>query len=404
MSERGRRSRLVVGTPILVSLLLMGACGRSRDVAESRAHRADRSGTVRVAVVWPWASRSEIRFAEGLEMAVGEVNGERGAGGRPLEIVRFDDRESVDEGRLIAERIAADPGIVAVIGHLHSYISVPAAAIYERGGLVMVSPTATDVELTSRGYRSVFRVPLTDAEVGRQMAEIAARRGYQRLAVYYVRNGYGRGLANAFEERATRSGLAVVTRQSYDPGSAASGAVFEQTLEDWKDLEMDAIFVAGEVPSAARFVALARKLGIRTPILGGDAMGARSLLTEAGPAAEGMVVASFFHPDEPRPEVRAFVAAFRSRYGGDPDVGSALAYDSVRLLANAVRSGASAAPAAIATELRQGHGGSGVTGPFTFDEQGNRVGQRVVSMVVNHGRFEFLREPQVASAAASRLP
>ena len=403
MSEWGRRGP-VVGTPILACLLLTVACGRGGGVAESRARQADRSGSVRVAVVWPWAVRAEIRFADGLQMAVDEVNTAGGLNGRPLEIVRFDDRESVDEGRLVAERIASDPAVVAVIGHLHSYISVPAAAIYERNGLVMVSPTATDVELTSRGYRSVFRVPLTDAEVGRQMADIAARRGYHRLAVYYVRNGYGRGLANAFEERATQSGLAVVTRQSYDPGSVGTDAVFEQTLSGWKDLEMDAIFVAGEVPSAARFVALARKVGIRTPILGGDAMGARSLLTEAGPAAEGMVVASFFHPDEPRPDVRAFVAAFRSRAGGEPDVGSALAYDSVRLLSNAVRNGGSAAPAAIARALRQGLGGSGVTGPFTFDDQGNRLGQRVISMVVDRGRFEFLREPQVASAEASRRP
>ncbi len=65
-----------------------------------------------------------------------------------------------------------------------------------------MAATATSPELTSKGYRRVFRTIFTDDEVGRQMADYAAARGYRRFAIYYSRDEYGRGLANAFEEEA----------------------------------------------------------------------------------------------------------------------------------------------------------------------------------------------------------
>jgi branched-chain amino acid transport system substrate-binding protein len=379
----------VIGAALLAVGLATGCAGR-KTKAQARAAEADKGPVIRIAAVWSWETRREMRFGEGLDLAVDEVNASGGVGGRRLEIVRFDDRESVDEGRLVAQRIAADPSIVAVVGHLQSYVAVPAAEIYDRAGLVMISPTSTDLELTSRGYQQVFRVAMTGADIGRQMAEYASGQGLRRMAIYYVRNGYGRGLANAFEERAAGAGLLVVARQSYDADGRPSDAVFEQTAREWKEVEFDGVFVAGEVPSAARFVVIARREGIGVPILGGDAMAGSPLITEGGRAVEGTIVASFFHPAEPRTAVSTFVGAFKKRYGMEPDAGAAVAYDSIRVLAQAMREGESAVPAVVARQLRGLKEWPGVTGPFTFDPEGNRRGQRIVTVAVTNGRFEYV--------------
>jgi branched-chain amino acid transport system substrate-binding protein len=345
---------------------------------------------VSVAVAWPWEARREILWGEGLELAADEINAGGGILGRRLRLDRFDDKESVDEGRLVAQRISARPGPVAVIGHLQSYVSVPAAAIYDLSGLVMIVPAATDPELTSRGYRRVFRVALTDPDIGRQLADFAARRGLRRVAICYIRNDYGRGLANAFEERAGEAGLSIAARQSYDPGERTSERSFEPTLREWSQLELDAIFLAGEVPSAGFFVAKARALGMRVPILGGDALSAPGLIGTAGAAAEGMFVASFFHPDEPRPEVRRFTAAFQARYGARPDAGAALGYDAVQLLARAMKEAGSTGPEEVAQSLHRLEAHRGVTGAVSFDAKGDPVGKRLLIMAVRNGAFEYV--------------
>jgi len=393
-----------IGAVLMIAALAsIGGCRRSGSPAAERAARAARgTGDIVVGVAWPWAARGEVRYAEGLDMAVAEITAAGGVLGRRLVLRKEDDRESVDEGELVAQRLASDPGVAAVIGHLQSYVSVPASAIYDPSGLLMIAPTATDPELTARGYSRVFRATFTDAEVGRQMAEYAARRGYGRIGIYYIRSDYGRDLANAFEERANDLGIMIPVRQSYEPNDASGSESFGPALRGWSELGLDAIFLAGEVPSAARAIVAARKAGVTVPVIGGDAMSSGELISVAGRAAEGTVVATAFHADEPRPEVRRFATAFRQRYGVAPDAGSALGYDVVRLLAAAIERAGTALPDSVAGALRSLRDWKGVTGSFTFDSAGNLVGRSIAKMVVRDGAFEYLPDNGRSTDAGAR--
>src|SRR5262249_11166141 len=154
----------------------------------------------------------------------------------------------------------------------------------------------------------------------------------------------------------------------------------------------DAIVLAGEVPSAAIFVAQARAAGIQVPIVGGDAMSSPGLMAVAGKAAEGVMVASFFHPDKPGEEGRRFEAAFHAKDGVEPGAGSALGSDCVRLLAGAMQQAHGAVPDDVARVLQARQGWKGVTATFTFDEHGDMTSKPVIMSVVRGGRFQYLAE------------
>jgi branched-chain amino acid transport system substrate-binding protein len=398
-----RSGALVRAVVPFCALLVVGACGQAASPAARRAATAEReSGEIIVGVAWPWAARKEVRYGEGLDMAVAEINAAGGVLGRRIVLRKEDDHESVDEGEMVAQRLANDPDVVAVIGHLQSYVSVPASAIYDLSGLLMIAPTATDPELTARGYSRVFRATFTDTEVGRQLAEYAARQGYERIGIYYIRTDYGRNLANAFEERATDLGLTIPVRQSYEPGDAEASDSFRPVLRGWVELGLDAVFLAGEVPSAARAIVAAREEGLAVPIIGGDAMSSRELISVAGGAAEGTVVATAFHADEPRAEVRRFTAAFEQRYGVAPDAGSALGYDVVRVLADAMKRAGTVRPDSVARALHSMHDWRGVTGTFTFDSTGSLVGRPIARMVVRNGAFAYLPDSGASTTVAAR--
>jgi branched-chain amino acid transport system substrate-binding protein len=395
---RSRRSPPGLG--LICVVLLSAACG-SHEPREERVRRArEGSGDLVIAAAWPWDLRKEIRYGEGMQMAVDEVNASGGVRGRHLRLARYDDRESIDRGRVVAQQIADDPDVVAVIGHLQSYITVQTAGVYNQAGLVLVAPTATDPKLTQLGYPRVFRATFTDKSVGRQLAELVASQQRKNVAVYYIRNDYGRNVANAFEERARELGVAVQTRNSYDPSEQASERTFDQVLTEWKPMDLDAIVLAGEVPSAAIFVAQARRKGINVPIIGSDAMSSAALMAVAGPAAEKTTVASYFNPDEPRPEVKAFNDAFTAKYHVPPDAGSALGYDCVRLLAHAMKQAGSAVPEDVARALHALKGWPGVTGAFSFDEGGDAA-KPVIFSVVHNGRFEYLPAPAPAPSTGA---
>ena len=384
---------------LLLPALLAG-CGGADDPIAERIKRARGGGEIVVGAAWPWEARGgAILYGKGMDLAVEELNAAGGVLGRPLRLLRLDDQGSVDRGRIIAQELGRNPDVVAVIGHLHSYVTVSAAPIYDLSGLLLLSATSTSPELTTKGYGRVFRTVFNDTEVGRQMAQYAYERGHRRMVIYYARNEYGRGLANAFEEQLVSRGGQVVNRESYDPSLSANPVAAEQTVSGWTSWDFDAVFIAGEDEQAALLIRELRRRGIAVPVLGSDALATPMFVQKGAEAVEGTVIASAFHPEAPDAEARRFTRAFRARYGADPDAGAALGYDAVQVLARAMREARSAEPDRVAAALRGLRGFQGVTGAFTFDEAGNLVGMPIRKVVVREGRFQYLEEAAPAAAA-----
>ncbi|MDZ7629972.1 MAG: ABC transporter substrate-binding protein [Gemmatimonadaceae bacterium] len=143
------------GHLVLLSVLL-SACAPGGQAGRSTPAGGP-ADTVVLAAAWPWAAQSNMLYDEGMGLAIEEINAAGGLAGRPFRIERIDDHQSVDDGRLAAQRIAANGHISAVIGHMQSYITVPAAASYmeRRAGLRShMRRASTDATLTSRGSAS----------------------------------------------------------------------------------------------------------------------------------------------------------------------------------------------------------------------------------------------------------
>jgi branched-chain amino acid transport system substrate-binding protein len=394
MSDRDARKRMAAAG-VLIGLAALSiwtsACGAPAAPAEARAGGA--AGDVVVATPWPWKRRQNMLFRQGLDLAVEQINAAGGINGRSLRLLPEDDEDSVNTGRLIAQRLSRDPTVVAVVGHLQSYVARPAAAIYDQAGLLVLAPTATTPDLTTQGYGRTFRTIFTDDEVGRQMAEYAGRRGCKRAAIFYMRSDYGRRMANAFEERAVEGGMTVVDRQSFNSDTPVNPRNLTVILDDWAARGLDALFLATEGSHAAVIARAIRARGLKWALIGGDALGTSDLFSEGTEVVEGAVLASPFHPDEPRDEVKRFVTAFRGRFQGPPDAAAALAYDTITLLAHAMTQSRSTNPATVAQALHALKGWPAVTGPITFSPEGDLIGRSVVTLVAREGRFEYLPSP-----------
>lgn len=378
---------------IASGLLLLSACVNSPDAGTDpqTGFELTRDSVV-IAAAWPWSTRLHGLYWEGMKMARDEINDRGGVLGRKLVITRVDDHESVNEGRRVAQRLADNPDIDAVIGHLNSHVSIPAAAIYDASGMLMLTPASTSPELTQNNHTLIFRSVNSDTEIARQMAEFAASRLYHRIIICYVRNAYGFGLANAFEQHAQELGLKIADRQFYDPSITSNPLGYQRLIDQWRDIEFDAIFLAGMAPQAGFVVKHVREAGMPHPIFGGDALDTPELISTAGTAAEGMIVASVFHPDDPRPEVREFDEAFSSRYGLTPDSWAARGYEAVRLLAETIEEAQSVSPQKVADRLRSAPSIYSLNGPIRFAASGDVVGKDVVKIAVSSGNFVYLDE------------
>ncbi len=327
----------------------------------------------------------------GIEMAVEEINSGGGINGRRLKLIHGDDRNSVDVGREVAQRFVDDEDMIAVIGHVDSFISLPCSIMYEYHGLLMISPQSTAPKLTQQGFRRVFRTIPTDALFGAELARFAAKRKLQRVMIYHAQNAYGIGLANAFERQCEALGLVVPDRLAYD--SWSDPRLFHRDLAYWKEnFSFDGIMVAGSYPLAALFIKEARALGIDAAVLTGDTLDTPEFAVLAGPAAEGAFVGSAFLPDDPRPETRRFTARYAAVYGEPPAAAAALGYDTVMALVRGIRAAGSSVPDEIAQALRESAPWVGVTGSFKFDDRGDLAGREIAVKTVLNGKLLPVRE------------
>ncbi len=336
----------------------------------------------------------------GVHMAVEEINANGGLlGGRSIQIRERDDNESITQGRLVAQEFAEETDVVAVIGHAYSSISIPASPLYEFNGVLMLSPAATSPHLTRRGFTRVFRNLISDDQIGQVLADYAFSQGYQRVMIIYRDEAYGRDLSNVFETEAARLGVEVVDRRIY------SSVDFERIIRDWAEQEFDAILIAtSSAQDAALFIKRAGEAGINVPFLGGDGIDSPDIAAIAGEFAEGTVVATHYHQDNPRPQLQEFIQRFNARWGdlvpdyqsswgGVPDTWAALGYDAVYILANAIEQVGTTDPDQLATYMHETFfWPDGVTGAYRFDENGDVVGKQVVLLRLEDGEFRYFGE------------
>jgi branched-chain amino acid transport system substrate-binding protein len=371
---------------IFVTLLALTAC-ESGTPAQQRARQlAGSKGAVLVAVAWP-LKLGKASLVQGVDLAVEEINGSGGVlAGRPLKILYKDDASSLSKGRLVAQEIADDREVAAVIGHLNTYVTLPASAIYERAGLVMITPGASGQKITERGAKMVFRSLPSNRDQGRQIGDYAAAQGYKSVAIYYIKNDYGIDLANYFEQRAHEMGIAIADRRSYKVDGDDHAAL----LAEWAAfLKTDAVFLCGSLPESAQILRDARAVGLKIPVFGAAGLDSPDLIRLGGADVEGTVVFSLFNVGDPRPEVRAFGERFRKKFGVLPDSTAAQGYDAVQLLAQAMKRAGSIVPAQVAAALRATRDYHGVTGPSTYSETGDPVAKRLAKVVVRDGEFVY---------------
>lgn len=366
--------RFFIGSILLLLFLFyLTACTQTTNPKE-----------IMLGVAWPFASDQSL-FEEGIDLAVEEINEDGGIGGQKLMLLKMDDASSATVGMAAAKSFSENESVRAVIGHKNSYISVPASAIYEEAGLVMLSPASTAPELTQNNGRFIFRIIPSDARLAQNVAEYLGDQGLERIVLYYTEDSYGKGLADAFEDQSLQYGITVVDRFQYYSGMEE----LKRLQNRWRAFGYDGIFVAAAISEGSQFIYDVGQAGIRGLFAGGNALDSSKLSEIDGVGEQRIIIGSVFDPKSSE-KAKSFTQSFTEKYGHAPDMYAALGYDAVRILADALNNSKSYDRGEIAKELRSMGRWEGVCGEHGFSETGDEVGELVVLKQLQNGKFSRL--------------
>lgn len=317
-----------------------------------------------IGVCWPF-SVNQDGMAEGLELALDEINSRGLAGRVPVRLIVRDDQFNWELAKRIAIEFSSNMQMSAVLGYYDDAVAIKASAIYESNRLLHLIVGANSTPMTTRGFQYIVRTILSSDSIARSLANMTVERGHRKIALIWEEDAYGEDLAYRYRIGLDAHNLQLVYQTSY----SRERADFRLMANELRGIDADMIFFAGLEPWAGDFLRTARRVGIKTEILGAFS-NTPELRQRAGQGLEGAMYFDEYNVSSATPENQAFVRKFRARFGKDPDTWAVQGYDALHLLAVAFQSTGSANPLDLAYAIRYMDPWQGANGRYKFDSHG----------------------------------
>ncbi len=372
------RIKALVLLLVLLSLLLT-ACGAPKEPTK---------GEVIVYVAAPlsgFQANAGQTVLGGARLAAEQINRAGGLLGYKVTIVGLDDESDSDVAMDIAAQVQAAVGrgenVLGVIGHLNSGQTLAAMETYKDLSLVVITPTASEVSLTEKGYRNFFRVNANDKTQARVDAEFLVNSlGASRVAVVYNDDPYGQGLGRLIAGELQALGAQVVVDLQVD----VEQSTFPDEIPQIVAAQPDAVFYGGYEVEAPYLRLELVEAGLNIPFLASDGAFLAATIDEASSAAEGMYVSAF----GPKPQAAVEETWIREYQGieyRNPDTYSINGFSALKVLAEGVTKAGTLDATQVAAAIHNLAGISTPMGDLSYNDAGDLQDQKIYIFQVQQG-------------------
>lgn len=311
----------------------------------------------------------------GTRLAVDEINSQGGVLGRKLELLIIDNYSTATGSKVAADN-AVKKDVLAIVGLAWSSHALVVAKVAQENRIPMITNIATHPDVTKVG-KYIFRVCFIDPFQGKVMARFARDDLKAKTAVIMtnVSDDYSMKLSEEFRKGFQAVGGTILLKLDYLQGERD----FKELLSQVKKLNPDALFLSGH-DEGGLIAKQSQELGIKAVSIGGDGWEGPSFLEKGGKELKEGYYSSHWSAEIDNESVRNFLKQYQS-YG--VDASTALAYDAVFLLVDAIKRANSLEKDKIREALAQTKHFQGLTGDITMDENRNPIKSVVIIKIIN---------------------
>jgi branched-chain amino acid transport system substrate-binding protein len=269
------------------------------------------------------------------ELAIAQVNeqGGIGNGGKLMHIVG-DSACNPQNATDAATKAVNIDRVIGIVGpHCSGAVLAAANSVAVPAGVLMLTPSGTSPQITAIDDKGlVFRTVPSDDYQGRALARTIKERGMDKVAVAYLNNDYGKGLAEAFREEFIAIGGEIAGYSAHEDGKASYRSDLAQLARGGADTLV--LFDYGD-GTGLTILRQALENNFFSNSIGADGMKSDAVIRELGAGN----LETFFS-SAPVGEASDSLDAFRSAFtasGGNPDaIFTTTSYDAAFLMALAI--------------------------------------------------------------------
>ncbi len=287
----------------------------------------------------------------GVLLAAEQINEAGGVLGQELTVIVGDTQTLPQPAIDAAQKLVSVDGAVGIIGALSSGNTIPVAqSVASVSQVPQLSPASTSPVITGLDDDDfLFRTVPSDAYQGVALAGVSLEQGFDSVAVMYVNNDYGEGLAESFGSAFEASGGTIQASVPYEQGRASYRGELQQLASD----DPQALVLIGYPENGVTILRQALEEGFFDRFIFTDGMKSPDIIEQIG--AEFLNGAFGTAPEalaDSEPSAM-FTAFYEERFGERPPLPFIdSSYDATMLLALAITAADSTDGAAIRDALR----------------------------------------------------
>ena len=318
----------------------------------------------------PMADRGQSE-QYGAQLALNAINEAGGVLGRPVEAYYADNACKPEVGVPATKRLIEQERVPVIIGALCTPVTHAIMPMIQEAKIPLVIATSAGQDFVDAsgvgGNDFAFKTIPSELDIARGLFRWLKARDVKSVAIVAAADNFPHANAIAMAKVAADAGIRVVAEETLDKDTADFAAVIERLKAKAPD---QVITILG--PFTAPFFKAYESSGWNVPLTGrvdfGSALGAVSDHLKSSGVLSNLTGVTVFTPEQQKPDIQDFVAAYRAHYGLVPTQRSFFVYEAVYLVVDAIRRAGSDQPAAIERALKTTTMPSRLGGTYAIDD------------------------------------
>ena len=332
------------------------------------------------------AAESGKYHKQGAEIAIDKINASGGVKGRKLTVVLEDDQTTNPGGVAALQKLLEDKEIPVILTSIRS-TQVQAMLPTVNEAQIPVAIGGTNYGLTHSGSKWVFRFRPHDGMSAKVIAKFMVEElKLKKIAIIHASDAFGNGGRDMLAPAVKALGGEVVLDQGYNNQDKDYTSVV-QALKKSGATGLNTYCTFGtDLGVLARQI---KQLGAQVTWVGSPSITGVDSRNLAGDSLYGTYGVTDFHVDA-NPTAKAFAAAYKAKFGQEPDLYASWCYDAVMVFAEAMKR----SPDLKAENIRKAILGiqhfPGAESEYNFDENGDGLDHYHVVQNVN-GSIKYFK-------------
>jgi branched-chain amino acid transport system substrate-binding protein len=337
------------------------------------------------------AAESGKYHRQGAEIAIDKINASGGVKGRKLAVVIEDDQTSNPGGVAALQKLLEDREIPVILSSIRS-TQVQAMLPTINEAKIPVAIGGTNYGLTHSGSQWVFRFRPHDGMSAKVIAKFMVEEmKLKKIAIIHASDAFGNGGRDMLTPAVKALGGEVVLDQGYNNQEKDFTAVV-QALKKSGATGLNTYMTFGtDLGVLARQI---KQLGAQVTWVGSPSITGVDSRNLAGDSLYGTYGVTDFHVDA-SPTSKAFAAAYKAKFGQDPDLYASWCYDAVIVFAEAMKQSPDLKPENLRKAILEIQKFPGAEGEYNFDQNGDGLDHYHVAQNVN-GVIKYFKTLRVS--------